>query len=59
MTEYATAAEIAGYLGTRDWVVARKTVKIIERYGADVIYLSPTQFKKITAHSILLGRVPM
>jgi hypothetical protein len=58
MTEYATAAEIAGYLGTRNWVVARKTVKIIERYG-DVICLSPTQFKKITAHSILLGRVPM
>jgi hypothetical protein len=57
MTEYPTAPEIAAHIGTRNWVVARRTANILTRYGADVVCLSPQQFKKMQAH-ILLQRNP-
>jgi len=56
MTEYPTATEIATHLGTRNWVVARRTAGILTRYGTDVICLSPQQFRKMQAH-ILLHRL--
>jgi len=44
---YATPDEIADYLGTRNWVVTRRTSKVVARYGADVVCLSPQMFKKM------------
>lgn len=54
-SEYATADEIAEYLGTRNWVVTRRTAKTIARYGADVVCLSAQKYRKMTA-AILLSR---
>jgi hypothetical protein len=53
MTDYPTAIEIATHLGTRNWVVARRTANILTRYGTDVICLSPQQFKKLQTHILL------
>lgn len=46
-TEYPRPDEIAAYLETRNWVVARRTPRIVERYGADVVCLSLGGFKKL------------
>jgi hypothetical protein len=53
--EYATPDEIAAYLGTRNWVVTRRTPKIIARYGEDVVCLSGKKFRAMQAE-ILAAR---
>ena len=32
-------------IGSRNWVIHRRTRRIVEKYGADVICLTPKQYK--------------
>lgn len=35
--------------GTRNWVLARRSKRILERYGSDVITLSKKQYRELEA----------
>lgn len=37
--------------GTRNWVVARRTKRIVERYGDDVVCLSQKRFRALERES--------
>lgn len=52
---YAALDEIAAHLGTRNWVVARRTSGIVERYGEDVLCMSQARFRAMHA-SIVAAR---
>jgi hypothetical protein len=62
MTGYPNAHEIAEYLGTRNWVVARRTRRIISMFGDDVTTLSQRQFsamrEAIVARRIAANLIP-
>ena len=45
--------------GTRNWCVARRTRRIVDKYGSDVVCFSPTQYDRmrltwINAHPAML-----
>lgn len=42
--------------GSRNWVVARRTSRIVERYGEDVVALSQRKFSALKAELDVLGR---
>lgn len=41
---HATADELRREFGGRNWVLSRRTKAIVERYGDDVICVSPKQY---------------
>ena len=47
ISNWPTATEIAEYLGGRNWVVARRTPRIVRKYGADVICISQAKYSKM------------
>lgn len=38
---------LAARLGTRNWVVARRTARLVERYGDDVVCLSQERISSL------------
>jgi hypothetical protein len=47
-----TAGEISAVLGGKKWVIARRTPRIVERYGEDVVCVSQQAYKKAEAKAI-------
>ena len=45
--QWATADEISNAVGSRNWVVARRTKRIIQRYGEDVVCLTEKRYKEL------------
>jgi hypothetical protein len=52
-----TADELSEQLGGRNWVIARRTPRIVDRYGDDVICVTPHQFTE-TKVRVIESRVP-
>jgi hypothetical protein len=48
----ATSDEMCEVLGTRNWVIARRSKRIVERYGADVRCLTPAQYEHAETQAI-------
>ena len=49
---HPTCEEMCAAIGGRPWVIARRTPRIIERYGASVICVSPKGYAKAEARAI-------
>ena len=47
-----TAGEISAVLGSSNWVVARRSPRIVEHYGEDVVCISPQGYAKAEAKAI-------
>lgn len=47
MTKPTFCEFIAAKLGSRNWVVARKTARIVRKYGEDVVALSQKKYSVI------------
>ena len=47
-----TPDEMRAAIGGRNWVVARRTPRIVERYGSDVICLSQAKYASAEARAI-------
>ena len=43
MDQHVTVDELCAAIGSDNWVVARRTKRIVERYGEDVVTLSSKQ----------------
>lgn len=43
-----TLEEINAQIGGPRWVIARRTPRIVEKYGDDVICLTPKQYQEYT-----------
>lgn len=43
---FPTCEELRQELGGTNWVLARRTKAIVDRYGEDVICVSPAQYEK-------------
>lgn len=50
--EWPFPADLNEEIGGRNWVVARRTQRIIERYGAGVICLSRKQFEAARVRAV-------
>lgn len=45
---HPTADEIAAYLGSSNWVhAARRSPRLVERYGADVVVITPQRYQRM------------
>lgn len=49
---HPTPDELRAVLGSRNWVIARRTPRIVARYGEDVLCLSPKAYAKAEAEAI-------
>lgn len=48
----ATAEELARELGSPKWVIARRTPAIVQRYGEDVVCVTPVQYEAAERRAI-------
>jgi len=51
---YADCDEIEAVLGSRNWCIARRSPRIVARYGADVITLSPARYAEVEQRALAL-----
>ena len=50
---YPTSDEFAAEVGGHNWVVSRRTPRILAKYGEDVICLSPKRYREAERLALL------